>query len=212
MTGCCKTILVLLVSGLLAACESSPKLEEDIAPVEDRSYSSSDATSDARREESQATQATANPSRQADDEVIAYAEPETLVPPLQELKPAESPKASATTAGRQYKTGPAASSLVNQAGDLARQGKPDQAVAMIERAMRIEPSNPWLWHRLAVLRLQQKQYAKSIELARKSNTLAIGDNHLQAGNWQVISRASLATGDKKTAAKAREEVRRLGGR
>src|SRR3989344_8042200 len=48
-------------------------------------------------------------------------------------------------------------------------GKPDGAVASLERALRIEPRNPLLWQELARLRLQQGQYQQAEGLAARSN-------------------------------------------
>lgn len=78
---------------------------------------------------------------------------------------------------------------------------------MLERALRIEPRNPWLWHRLAVLRLQQGEWQQAIELATKSNTLSNEHTPLLMGNWQVISLALEHLEDKEGArqAKAKSE-------
>jgi predicted negative regulator of RcsB-dependent stress response len=74
-------------------------------------------------------------------------------------------------------------------------GKREAAGASLERALRIEPRNPWLWHELAQLRLTQGQYEQSISLARKSNSFAGQDRRLQALNWRVIGNARVAQGD-----------------
>ncbi len=76
-------------------------------------------------------------------------------------------------------------------------------MAMLERALRIEPRNPWLWHRLAVLRLQQGEWQQAIELASKSNTLSNEHPRLLMGNWQVISQALEHLEDKEGARRAK---------
>ena len=63
-------------------------------------------------------------------------------------------------------------SLINDAEQLSNEGKTEQAVATIERALRIEPRNALLWHQLAVVRMQQQQWQQAIAMARKSNALA----------------------------------------
>jgi tetratricopeptide (TPR) repeat protein len=74
-------------------------------------------------------------------------------------------------------------------------GKPDAAVASLERALRIEPRNPRLWQELARLRLQQGQYQQAEGMATRSNTWA-GDNRiLRAENWRLIGEARLKRGD-----------------
>lgn len=74
-------------------------------------------------------------------------------------------------------------------------GRHDAAGAALERGLRIEPRNPWLWNELAQLRLAQGQYAQAIALARKSNSFAGGERRLQAVNWRVIGNARVAQGD-----------------
>jgi predicted Zn-dependent protease len=74
-------------------------------------------------------------------------------------------------------------------------GRREAAGASLERALRIEPRNPWLWHQLAQLRLTQGQYQQAISLARKSNSFAGHQSRVQAENWQVIGNARVAQGD-----------------
>jgi tetratricopeptide (TPR) repeat protein len=74
-------------------------------------------------------------------------------------------------------------------------GRRDAAGVSLERALRIEPRNPWLWRELALLRLNQGQYAQAITLARKSTSFAGQDKHLQALNWRLIGDARVAQGD-----------------
>lgn len=74
-------------------------------------------------------------------------------------------------------------------------GQREAAGASLERALRIEPRNAWLWHELAQLRLAQGQYAQAIALARKSITFAGRERSLQALNWRLIGNARVAQGD-----------------
>lgn len=90
---------------------------------------------------------------------------------------------------------PAVVALLDEAEVYASQGDGDQAAATIERALRIEPKNPWLWHRLAVIRMQQGRYSEAIELAARSSSLAGGDARLLQGNQQVIERSRAAMSD-----------------
>jgi tetratricopeptide (TPR) repeat protein len=66
-------------------------------------------------------------------------------------------------------------------------GRLDAAVAPLERALRIEPRNPFLWQELARLRLQQGQYQQAEGLAARSNGWA--------ENWRLIGQARLKRGD-----------------
>jgi len=85
--------------------------------------------------------------------------------------------------------------LADAARADAASGKIDAAVASFERALRIEPRNPALWHELAKLRLQQAQYLQAEGLAAKSNGWAGGNKALRAGNWRIIGQARLKRGD-----------------
>jgi cytochrome c-type biogenesis protein CcmH/NrfG len=62
----------------------------------------------------------------------------------------------------------------------------ERAAALLERALRIEPRNARLWHRLAQVRLQQGRYAQAASLARKSNALAGDDKLLRSENARIL--------------------------
>lgn len=85
--------------------------------------------------------------------------------------------------------------LLDRAQTDSESGQREAAGASLERALRIEPRNPWLWLELARVRLVQGQYAQAITLARKSNSFAGRQNRVQAENWQVIGNARVAQGD-----------------
>jgi len=85
--------------------------------------------------------------------------------------------------------------LFDSAKADATSGKLDTAAASLERALRIEPHNPALWHELAKLRLQQQQPEQAASLAAKSNALAGNNKSLRAGNWRVIGEARAKKGD-----------------
>lgn len=52
-----------------------------------------------------------------------------------------------------------------------------QAEMHVERAVRIEPRNPYLWHTLAKIKIQQGKYDEAVNFCLKSNSL-IADNAL----------------------------------
>jgi len=85
--------------------------------------------------------------------------------------------------------------LLDRAQFDSMSGQREAAGASLERALRIEPRNPWLWLELAQVRLDQGQYAQAITLARKSNSFAGRQPRVQAGNWQVIGQARAAQGN-----------------
>ena len=85
--------------------------------------------------------------------------------------------------------------LVEQARADAAQNKLQSASATIERALRIEPRNPWLWQELARLHLTLGDHAQAESFAARSNTWAGGDRALGAANWRLIGTARAARGD-----------------
>lgn len=85
--------------------------------------------------------------------------------------------------------------LLDRAQSDTASGQRETAGASLERALRIEPRNPWLWLELAQVRLAQGQYAQAITLAKKSNSFAGKQRRVQAENWQVIAKARVAQGD-----------------
>ena len=66
------------------------------------------------------------------------------------------------------------------------------AAATLERALRIEPRNPRLWHELARVRLRQGDYAQAESTAARSNTWAGADSELRAANQRIIEEARAA--------------------
>lgn len=92
--------------------------------------------------------------------------------------------------------------LLNRARIDTDAGQREAASASLERALRIEPRNPWLWHELAQLRLRQGNYAQAISLAKKSSSFAGGSRQIQALNWRVIGNARIAQGNPAEAERA----------
>ena len=86
-------------------------------------------------------------------------------------------------------------------------GRLAKAGASLERALRIEPRNPRLWHELARVRLKQADYAQAESVAARSNSWAASDNYLRAENWRLIGEARSAHGDNEGARSALERAR-----
>ena len=70
-----------------------------------------------------------------------------------------------------------------------------KAAAALERALRIEPRNPRLWHELAQLKFKEGDYAQATSMAARSNTWAGTDKMLRAANWRLIGEAKRSLGD-----------------
>jgi Tfp pilus assembly protein PilF len=68
-------------------------------------------------------------------------------------------------------------------------GRLATAAASLERALRIEPRNPRLWHDLAQVRLRQGQYAQAVSLAQRSNAWVGSDGALREANDRLIEQA-----------------------
>jgi tetratricopeptide (TPR) repeat protein len=91
--------------------------------------------------------------------------------------------------GDTQNTGRAVASLLAKADIKQGQARWEQAAELLERALRIEPRNAQLWHRLAKIRLQQGRYGMAESLAQKSNALARDDEALKRLNAELIAAA-----------------------
>jgi len=107
---------------------------------------------------------------------------------------------------------PAVVALLETAEQQANSGDLEAAAASLERAIRIDPRNPLLWHHLATVRLSQGDAQAAEQLAVKSNSLASGNLVQQSRNWELIARARRAQRDDPGAAAAERRARELGGR
>lgn len=122
------------------------------------------------------------------------------------------PEQSPESLTRQYPTtvaevsGPAVVSLVEQANGAARQGRYETAIAVLERALRIEPRNAFVWTRLAELRLEAGEAQQAATTADRANSLARGNPHLEMRNWRTIAGARGAQGDNDGAQAARQKA------
>lgn len=104
---------------------------------------------------------------------------------------------------------PAVIALLDSAGKQSRAGEYDSAAATLERALEIEPTNAWLWHRLALIRLDQGAHRQAAGLAARSNSFAVADERLQAENWSLIADARKRLGDTVGAKEAERRAKEL---
>ena len=104
---------------------------------------------------------------------------------------------------------PAIIDLLNAANEHSAAGRQDEAAAALERALKIEPADPGLWHRLARIRFEQGKPDLAEALAAKSNSLAAGDENLQAQNWRLIAKVRRKLGDASGAADAAARAARV---
>ena len=84
----------------------------------------------------------------------------------------------------------------------------DGASGSLERALRLEPRNPYLWSALAEVKFEQGAWKKSIQLAAKSNTLSGNDVQLRRSNWNLMANAHKSLGNDAAAEKFMEKLTR----
>lgn len=102
---------------------------------------------------------------------------------------------------------PAVVALVSSAQQQEGTGQLSQAAASLERALRISPRDPLIWHRLAKIQLKQHRPQQAIQLANRSNSLAGKGHSLRGKNWLLIADAYEELGDQRSADAAREKAR-----
>jgi tetratricopeptide (TPR) repeat protein len=99
--------------------------------------------------------------------------------------------------------------LVDQAHAEAADHRLQSAIGSLERALRIEPRNPFLWQELARQHLAQGDYNQAESLAARSNSWAGSNRQLRAANWRLIRDARLARGDTAGAQEAEDRAHQL---
>ena len=153
--------LIFLLAVLVSACSSSAK---KVVPLPPEPVSSEEIDASVKNPiavyETDQTQEESHPS-------------ESLDPLLQQQPPRRTNSQTVIA-------------LMDQARDQELAGRSERAAAVLERALRIEPRNPELWHRLAKLRYKQGQYTLAESLAAKSSALARDDWQLKEENNLLI--------------------------
>lgn len=99
--------------------------------------------------------------------------------------------------------------LLGRADTEVRSGQLSRAAAILQRALNIEPRNPFIYQRLAAVRLAQQQYGQAETLAYKSNSLAVNNPFIQADNWVLIAESRRMRGDQAGRSQAMAKVKRL---
>lgn len=122
--------------------------------------------------------------------------PEPEIMPLTPFEPIDPPASLS----------PAIGALVVAANQNTALGNVDTAAASIDRALKIEPRNPALYYRLALLRLKQSKPHEAEDLAKKSALLAGKDKQLKKHSWLLIAHARELRRDYKGARQARAKA------
>lgn len=103
-------------------------------------------------------------------------------------------------------SGPAVLSLMRSAQTARAAGQYGQASGSLERALRIEPRNYFVWATLADTYLRQKNYEQAESVAQKSNSLARGNVYVLQENWRVIRDSRNARRNAAGAAEAQARI------
>jgi tetratricopeptide (TPR) repeat protein len=103
-------------------------------------------------------------------------------------------------------SGQAVVSLMKQARAARAAGNHDQASAVLERALRIEPRNYFVWSALGRVYLDKKLFDDAESVALKSNSLARGNVYVELENWKVIAGAREGQGNAIGALQAQTKV------
>ncbi len=178
-----RSALAVLVVALVGCAPTIPR-SGGPAPVIERAGIRVPAARPAPRAPVEVARPAGRPSAPRGMEIAAYRRPSPLSPPARPV----------------YSS--ASRSLLSRADQQQRNGDLAGAVSSIERALRIEPRNAHLWHRLAELRLAQERFRMAVGLAEKSNALAVGDRALKRANWLLIADAWRASGELERAREA----------
>ena len=101
--------------------------------------------------------------------------------------------------------------LLGRARQASKSGQLHRAESLLERAIRIEPRNPVLWHYMAKVHLYRGRLDKAEGLAAKSNSLSGKNPALTADNWRIIAHARESRGDRKGALEAQQRAARVTG-
>ena len=95
-----------------------------------------------------------------------------------------------TPSGQQAAT----QSLIDDAQTALENNNLHQAEMHIERAVRIEPRNPAIWHTMARIKLHKQEYAQAINFCLKSNSMIGDQKSLQKENLLLMSQAYFLMG------------------
>ena len=92
-----------------------------------------------------------------------------------------------TSIPRGYSSGPA-NALYEDAAQSMAEGAFNRAELSLERALRIEPSNPYYWYTMGKIKYRQGANAQAIQFCLKSKSLAGRDVKLVKLNDDLIKR------------------------
>ena len=99
--------------------------------------------------------------------------------------------------------------LLDEADMLIDNNAYNAAADKLERALRIKPEYAPAWSRLSWLALQMNSPQRSVQMAKRSNSLASSDLELQTLNWSFIRSASELLNDEDSYFRANQKIESL---
>ena len=84
---------------------------------------------------------------------------------------------------------PASASLLEQSRTQQQSGNLAQAAATLDRAVRIDPSEPAVWLALARLRYAESNWAQAEQLARRAESLSAADSSVAHDARSLVAEA-----------------------
>lgn len=101
---------------------------------------------------------------------------------------------------------PAVDGFLKQAGDLENADKFEDAIAAVDRALKLAPDAPDILQLKAELLVGLRRFGEAETLARKSFDLGPKLGGLCARNWQTVVEARAVAKDEASAASARTQL------
>lgn len=219
------TSLALVCSLIVSGCASSGAP----APVEQRSSASGRAPAGGYRQNAPPRYPSPEPTRNNADRTVqitglgddsvqtesgtAWSEAKPAAASADAVRadavPAPAPVAKSAVNDAPTTANPAVVALLNRANRESNAGRQGASAASLERAIKIEPGNAWLWHRLAQTRLKQNKPGEAASIAARSNSLAGSNDALRARNWRLIASVHDLRGESVAAQAARNKAERL---
>lgn len=95
---------------------------------------------------------------------------------------------------KEFHLSAASAALVKQSRTQSVKGEYPAAIATLERALRIEPSNPLVWIELGQVHLASRNAPQAESMGRKAVALATGVPMVQSTAWRLIGDALRARG------------------
>lgn len=130
--------------------------------------------------------------------------PDSTAPPA--AAPAPETQAASTVSVESADLTPAVDALVRQAERQRQSSDYAGAAATLERALRLQSREAYLWNRLAHVRLEQGLATQASNLAARANDLAGDRASLRRDNWLVIASARRRAGDLQGAEEAERKA------